>query len=106
MITQKILHRPRTVVNHITLEVGEKLLLPYRYHSVTKIICLVGAIEDAYGGVLHESEASDHSVDVYKSVGKIPAELLEIRTGSYLGDDDIVPEPQPEPDLDGSGQTI
>lgn len=89
MIIQKILHRPRTIVNHITLEVGEELTIPYRWHSRSKIACLVGAVlvdgEDRY----YEGSISVDDVELIKNVGKIPAELLEIRTGSYLGDDDI-----------------
>lgn len=113
MITQKILHRPRTIVNHITLDVGEKIKNPQRLHSESRFVILAGTIQI---GDIHGDFDSDYGFFcdgslvlapcMFMAVGKIPAELLEIRTGSYLGDDDIVPEPQLEPDPDGPGQAV
>ena len=89
MIIEKQFSGARYAVFKIAIPVGEKLVFPVRLHSTSIVFILSGAVQTPDFEVwlpLQTIQAPESLM----AIGKIPAELIEIRTGSYLGDDDIV----------------
>ena len=75
---------------------GGRLSLQKHYHRAEHWVVVNGAAEVTLGGavhLVHENESiylpigSDHRL---VNPGKIDLELIEVQTGSYLGEDDIV----------------
>jgi len=75
---------------------GGRLSLQKHYHRAEHWIVVRGAAEVTLNGAsqfVHENESiylpigSDHRL---ANPGKINLELIEVQTGSYLGEDDIV----------------
>lgn len=75
---------------------GKKILLQMHYHRSEHWIILRGTAEVIRGDermMIHESE----SVFIPQTMkhelanpGRIPLELIEVQSGSYIGEDDIV----------------
>ena len=83
-------------VKHLVLRAGGRQSLQKHYHRTEHLIVLHGTAEVTVNGavrLVHENEsvdlpiASDHRL---ANPGKINVELIEVQTGSYLGEDDIV----------------
>ncbi len=86
----------RYQVKRIVVRPGGRLSLQRHYHRAEHWIVVKGAAEVTLNGavrVVHENESiylpigSDHRL---ANPGKIELELIEVQTGSYLGEDDIV----------------
>jgi mannose-1-phosphate guanylyltransferase / mannose-6-phosphate isomerase len=86
----------RYQVKRIVVRPGGRLSLQKHYHRAEHWIVVRGAAEVTLDGIvrfLHENESiylpigSDHRL---ANPGKIDLELIEVQTGSYLGEDDIV----------------
>jgi mannose-1-phosphate guanylyltransferase/mannose-6-phosphate isomerase len=93
---QSIDHGSRYQVKRIVVRPGGRLSLQKHYHRAEHWIVVRGAAEVTLNGTLqlvHENESiylpigSDHRL---ANPGKIDLELIEVQTGSYLGEDDIV----------------
>ena len=86
----------RYQVKRIVVRPGGRLSLQRHYHRAEHWIVVKGAAEVTLNGavrVVHENESiylpigADHRL---ANPGKIALELIEVQTGSYLGEDDIV----------------
>ena len=86
----------RYQVKRIVVRPGGRLSLQKHYHRAEHWIVVRGAAEVTLNGnlhLVHENESiylpigSDHRLG---NPGKIDLELIEVQTGSYLGEDDIV----------------
>ncbi len=93
---QSIDQGPRYQVKRIVVRAGGRLSLQKHYHRAEHWIVVRGAAEVTLNGtvqLVHENESiylpigSDHRL---ANPGKIDLELIEVQTGSYLGEDDIV----------------
>jgi mannose-6-phosphate isomerase-like protein (cupin superfamily) len=73
-----------------------KLSLQRHYHRAEHWIVVRGTAEVTIGDathIVHENESifiPIGSVHRLANPGRIPLEVIEVQTGSYLGDDDIV----------------
>ena len=93
---QSIDQGARYQVKRIVVRPGGRLSLQKHYHRAEHWIVVKGAAEVTLNGavqLLHENESiylpigADHRL---VNPGKIDLELIEVQTGSYLGEDDII----------------
>jgi mannose-6-phosphate isomerase-like protein (cupin superfamily) len=86
----------RFKVKRITVKPGEKLSVQMHYHRVEHWVVVTGTALVRVGdseNLVTENESifipigGVHSLE---NPGKVPLELIEVQTGSYLGEDDIV----------------
>jgi mannose-1-phosphate guanylyltransferase/mannose-6-phosphate isomerase len=93
---QSIDSGPRHQVKHIVVAPGRRLSLQKHFHRAEHWVVVRGAAEVTRNGetiMVHENESiflpigSTHRL---ANPGKINLELIEVQTGSYLGEDDIV----------------
>ena len=87
---------PRYQVKRITVKPGEKLSVQMHHHRSEHWVVVSGTAKVTLDG---ESRLITENESVYIPVGtvhdlenpgKIPIELIEVQSGSYLGEDDIV----------------
>jgi len=102
-----IVHRPwgryevlidgsRHKVRKLTIYPGEKLNLQMHYHRVEHWIIIKGTAEVVYGDEIKFLSANQ-SIFIPQSIkhqignpGKMNLEIIEVQTGNYLKDDDVV----------------
>lgn len=91
-----VVHTERFNVNRITVKPGEAFELQMHYHRTEHWVILSGTaavtIQDKTV-LLTENQSTFIPIGhphTLKNPGKIPLELLEIQSGSYLGDDDLI----------------
>jgi mannose-1-phosphate guanylyltransferase/mannose-6-phosphate isomerase len=93
---QSIDDGPRYQVKRIVVTPGRRLSLQKHYHRAEHWIVVKGTAEVTCGekvAIVHENESiylPIGSVHRLANPGKINLELIEVQTGSYLGEDDIV----------------
>ena len=93
---QSIDQGPRYQVKRIVVRPGGRLSLQKHYHRAEHWIVVRGAAEVTVNEevtLVHENESiylPIGSVHRLANPGKIDLELIEVQTGSYLGEDDIV----------------
>ena len=93
---QSIDHGARYQVKRIVVTPGRRLSLQKHYHRAEHWIVVKGTAEVTCNEVVkivHENESiylPIGSVHRLSNPGKINLELIEVQTGSYLGEDDIV----------------
>ncbi|RDH81034.1 MAG: mannose-1-phosphate guanylyltransferase/mannose-6-phosphate isomerase [endosymbiont of Galathealinum brachiosum] len=89
-------HDSRFQVKRITVNVGARLSLQLHHHRAEHWIIVQGTARVTCGDkvfLMSENESTyiplgeKHRLE---NTGKIPLELIEVQTGSYLGEDDIV----------------
>lgn len=86
----------RYKVNRITVEPGKKQALQLHYHRAEHWVVVSGTAKVTYDDtvkVITENQSLYIPVGVHHMVenpGKIPLELIEIQSGSYLNEDDVV----------------
>lgn len=87
---------PRSTVKRITVDPGQRLSLQYHHHRAEHWVVVSGTAHVICGDrtfVLYENESTfipqgqPHRLE---NVGKIVLEIIEVQSGSYLGEDDIV----------------
>ena len=105
--THRLMHRPwghyedidsgdRFRVKRITVAPGGKLSLQYHHHRAEHWIIVSGTARVTKGSevsMLSENQSIYISVGEahrLENPGKIPLQLIEVQTGAYLGEDDIV----------------
>jgi mannose-1-phosphate guanylyltransferase/mannose-6-phosphate isomerase len=105
--THRLVHRPwghyedvdagdRFRVKRITVAPGGKLSLQYHHHRAEHWIIVSGTARVTKGAdvtMLSENQSIYISVGEshrLENPGKIPLQLIEVQTGAYLGEDDIV----------------
>ena len=87
---------PRYQVKRITVKPGERLSVQMHYHRAEHWIVVSGSAIVERGQekiTVTENESIYIPVGTVHSLenpGKIPLELIEVQSGSYLGEDDIV----------------
>ncbi len=92
----KVVETPRYHVNHITVKPGGKFSLQQHLHRAEHWVVLAGTAEVTLGDetfLLTENQSTFipiGSVHMLVNPGKIPLELVEISSGTYLKEDDIV----------------
>ena len=88
--------RPVCQVKRITVKPGEKLSIQMHHHRAEHWIVVSGTASVTNGDKV---QLVTENQSVYLPVGqihdlenpgKIPLELIEVQSGSYLGEDDIV----------------
>ncbi len=93
---QSIDHGARYQVKRIVVTPGHRLSLQRHYHRAEHWVVVKGTAEVTRGAevtVVHENESIFLPIGVTHRLanpGKINLELIEVQTGSYLGEDDIV----------------
>ncbi len=93
---QSIDNGPRYQVKRIVVKPGAALSLQKHYHRAEHWIVVKGAAEVTRGDeivLVHENESIYLPIGtIHRMVnpGKIDLELIEVQTGSYLGEDDII----------------
>ena len=86
----------RYMVKHITVKAGEKLSLQMHHHRAEHWVVVSGTAKVTRGDetlLLTENQSVYIPLGIKHSLenpGKIPLELIEIRSGPYLEEDDIV----------------
>lgn len=86
----------RHQVKHITVNPGEKLSLQMHHHRAEHWVVVSGTAKVTQGDktwLLTENQSTYIPVGVVHALenpGKIPLEIIEVQSGSYLGEDDIV----------------
>ncbi|MCO6179989.1 mannose-1-phosphate guanylyltransferase/mannose-6-phosphate isomerase [Ciceribacter sp. RN22] len=91
-----VLNGERFQVKRLFVHPGKKLSLQKHYHRSEHWICVKGTAEvtiDDKVTILHENESiyiPQGAVHRLGNPGKILLEMIEIQTGSYLGEDDII----------------
>jgi mannose-1-phosphate guanylyltransferase/mannose-6-phosphate isomerase len=93
---QSIDHGPRYQVKRIVVTPGNRLSLQRHYHRAEHWVVVTGTAEVTRGEevkIVHENESIFLPIGVIHRLanpGKINLELIEVQTGSYTGEDDIV----------------
>jgi mannose-1-phosphate guanylyltransferase/mannose-6-phosphate isomerase len=93
---QSIDQGPRYQVKRIVVKPGQRLSLQKHFHRAEHWVVVKGAAEVTLNETIklvHENESiylPIGSVHRLANPGKIDLELIEVQTGSYLGEDDIV----------------
>jgi len=102
-----IVHRPwgafrsihqgdRVQVKHITVKPGAKLSLQMHHHRAEHWVVVHGTAKVTRGNeeiILHEDQSTYIPIGTphrLENPGKIALHLIEVQSGSYLGEDDIV----------------
>jgi mannose-1-phosphate guanylyltransferase/mannose-6-phosphate isomerase len=86
----------RDHVKRITVKPGEKLSIQKHHHRSEHWIVVAGTASVLNGEktiLLTENESTYiplGTIHALENLGKIPLEMIEVQTGSYLGEDDIV----------------
>ena len=86
----------RYQVKRITVKPGEKLSVQMHHHRAEHWIVVSGTASVTIGektSLVAENESvyiPVGEVHALENPGKIPLELIEVQSGSYLGEDDIV----------------
>jgi len=93
---ESIDNEPRFQVKRITVNVGASLSLQMHHHRSEHWIIVKGTAKIIKGDeefLLTENQSTYIPLGVkhrLENPGKIPLEIIEIQSGSYLGEDDIV----------------
>lgn len=93
---QRLEQGSRFQVKRITVKPGHKLSLQKHFHRAEHWVVVSGTAEVTVDGetrTLRENESTYIPIGTSHRLanpGRIPVELIEIQTGSYLGEDDIV----------------
>jgi mannose-1-phosphate guanylyltransferase/mannose-6-phosphate isomerase len=105
--TNPIVHRPwgsfrsihngdRVQVKHITVKPGAKLSLQMHHHRAEHWVVVHGTAKVVRGNeeiILHEDQSTYIPIGTphrLENPGKITLHVIEVQSGSYLGEDDIV----------------
>jgi mannose-1-phosphate guanylyltransferase len=86
----------RYQVKRITVKPGEKLSIQMHHHRAEHWIVVSGTAKVTNGDntfLVTENESTHIPIGVVHSLenpGKLPLEMIEVQSGSYLGEDDIV----------------
>ncbi|CCN35032.1 mannose-1-phosphate guanyltransferase [Vibrio nigripulchritudo SO65] len=86
----------RDHVKRITVNPGEKLSLQMHHHRAEHWVVVSGTAKVTNGEktILVTEDQSTYiplgTIHALENPGKIPLEMIEVQTGSYLGEDDIV----------------
>lgn len=86
----------RDQVKRITVKPGEKLSIQKHFHRSEHWIVVSGTASVLTGDkttILTENESTYiplGTIHALENPGKIPLEMIEVQTGSYLGEDDII----------------
>jgi mannose-1-phosphate guanylyltransferase len=86
----------RFQVKRITVKPGEKLSVQMHHHRAEHWIVVSGSAKVTNGEqtlLLSENQSTYIPIGVIHALenpGRIPLELIEVQSGSYLGEDDIV----------------
>jgi mannose-1-phosphate guanylyltransferase len=89
-------HGPRYQVKRITVQPGEKLSIQMHHHRAEHWVVVSGTAKVTNGDktyFLSENQSTYIPIGVVHSLenpGKVPLEIIEVQSGSYLGEDDIV----------------
>ncbi len=93
---ESINHGPRYQVKHIHVKPGEKLSLQMHYHRAEHWIVVSGTAKVTCGDKEHlltENQSiyiPNGCMHRIENPGKINLEIIEVQSGAYLGEDDIV----------------
>ena len=83
-------------VKQVTVKPGKKTAMQVHYHRAEHWVVVSGTARVSRGGesfILTENESTYIPIGVPHSIenpGKIPLEVIEVRTGSYMSEDDVV----------------
>lgn len=86
----------RDQVKRITVKPGEKLSIQMHHHRSEHWIVVAGTAKVTNGDqtlIVSEDQSTYiplGTIHALENPGKIPLEMIEVQTGSYLGEDDIV----------------
>jgi len=87
---------PRYKIKRITVNPQEKLSLQMHYHRSEHWIVVKGTAKVTIGGkeiFIHENESAfvpKSTLHRLENPGKVPLEIIEVQSGEYVGEDDII----------------
>lgn len=87
---------PRDQVKRITVKPGGKLSVQMHHHRAEHWIVVSGTAKVTIGDKTHLLSENESTyipigqIHCLENPGKIPLEIIEVQTGAYLGEDDIV----------------
>lgn len=90
---------PRYHVKHVRVKPGQKTAIQIHYHRAEHWVIVSGTARVTRGNetyIVSENESTYIPIGVAHAIenpGKIPLEIIEVRTGIYLEEDDIVRVP-------------
>lgn len=93
---QSIDDGPRFQVKHIMVKAGESISLQMHHHRSEHWVVVEGTAEVTRGEdtfLVHENESTYIKAGVVHRLsnpGRLPLRLIEVQSGAYLGEDDIV----------------
>ncbi|GBR51238.1 hypothetical protein AA106555_0480 [Neokomagataea thailandica NBRC 106555] len=93
---ESLIQGDRLQVKRIDVDPGHKLSLQQKFHRIEHWVVVTGTAvvtRDAEEIMVHENESiylPFGSVHRLESLGKTPLVLIEVQSGLYLGEDDIV----------------
>ncbi|MCY4766095.1 mannose-1-phosphate guanylyltransferase/mannose-6-phosphate isomerase [Klebsiella aerogenes] len=94
--SDQVVSAPRYQINKVTVKPGGKFSLQMHHHRAEHWVVLAGTAQVTLNDkiyLLTENQSTFipiGSQHMLENPGKIPLELLEIQSGSYLGEDDII----------------
>ncbi|MBE5215350.1 mannose-1-phosphate guanylyltransferase/mannose-6-phosphate isomerase [Pectobacterium quasiaquaticum] len=94
--SDQVVSQPRYHVNRVMVKPGGKFSLQMHHHRAEHWVILSGTARVTVGEkkyLLTENQSTFipiGSIHMLENPGKIPLEMLEIQSGSYLGEDDII----------------
>lgn len=94
--SDQVVNQPRYHVNRVMVKPGGKFSLQMHHHRAEHWVILSGTAQVTVGEkkyLLTENQSTFipiGSIHMLENPGKIPLEMLEIQSGSYLGEDDII----------------
>lgn len=93
---KSLTEQDRFKVRHLTIHPGRRISLQSHFHRSEHWVAVSGAgrvtIDDEIS-VLYESQSVDIPIGIRHRIenhGKVDLHLIEVQSGAYLGDDDIV----------------
>jgi len=87
---------PRYKIKRITVNPQEKLSLQMHYHRSEHWVVVKGTAKVTIGGkeiFIHENESAfvpKSTLHRLENPGKVPLEIIEVQSGEYVGEDDII----------------
>lgn len=93
---ERIDHGERYQVKRITVKVGGKLSLQSHAHRAEHWVMVKGSATVTIDGathMLHENQSiyiPTGAIHRLENAGPVPVQMIEVQTGAYLGEDDIV----------------
>lgn len=95
-MTTPLTEQSRFKVRHVVLRPGGRIGPVAHFHKAKHIVVVNGCaalLQGSARSVLFEAQAADIAIGaehVIENLGRVDLHMIEVQTGAYLGEDDIV----------------